>query len=308
MKFFTREVKIAITAIIAVVLLFLLINFLKGINVFKSTNTYYVEFPDIAGLSVSSAVYANGYPGGIVLTIYYDYSRTDRVIVGMELDKSMRVPAGTVAELSTSLMGGVKMSLVLGPNPLQMLSRGDTIRGGMHAGAMDQVESLMPTITAMVPKLDSILANFNRLSADPALTKSLANTAELTGNLAKTSAQLNKMMADDIPSMMAKLNATSQNLQTLSGNLSKVDVEKTMAGVDATITEMQQFSANLKAISTTINNQINSRDNSMGLLMQDRALYDNLNQTIKSADSLLTDLKAHPKRYVHFSVFGKKDK
>ena len=308
MKFFTREVKIAITAIIAVVLLFLLINFLKGINVFKSTNTYYVEFPDIAGLTVSNAVYANGYPVGIVRTINYDYSRTDRVIVGMELDKSMRVPAGTVAELSTSLMGGVKMSLVLGPNPLQMLSRGDTIRGGMHAGAMDQVESLMPTITAMVPKLDSILANFNRLSADPALTKSLANTAELTGNLAKTSAQLNKMMADDIPSMMAKLNATSQNLQTLSGNLSKVDVEKTMAGGDATITEMQQFSANLKAISTTINNQINSRDNSMGLLMQDRALYDNLNQTIKSADSLLTDLKAHPKRYVHFSVFGKKDK
>ena len=308
MKFFTREVKIAITAIIAVVLLFLLINFLKGINVFKSTNTYYVEFPDIAGLTVSNAVYANGYPVGIVRTINYDYSRTDRVIVGMELDKSMRVPAGTVAELSTSLMGGVKMSLVLGPNPLQMLSRGDTIRGGMHAGAMDQVESLMPTITAMVPKLDSILANFNRLSADPALTKSLANTAELTGNLAKTSAQLNKMMADDIPSMMAKLNATSQNLQTLSGNLSKVDVEKTMAGVDATITEMQQFSANLKAISTTINNQFNSRDNSMGLLMQDRALYDNLNQTIKSADSLLTDLKAHPKRYVHFSVFGKKDK
>ncbi len=308
MKFFTREVKIAITAIIAVVLLFLLINFLKGINVFKSTNTYYVEFPDIAGLTVSNAVYANGYPVGIVRTINYDYSRTDRVIVGMELDKSMRVPAGTVAELSTSLMGGVKMSLVLGPNPLQMLSRGDTIRGGMHAGAMDQVESLMPTITAMVPKLDSILANFNRLSADPALTKSLANTAELTGNLAKTSAQLNKMMADDIPSMMAKLNATSQNLQTLSGNLSKVDVEKTMAGVDATITEMQQFSANLKAISTTINNQINSRDNSMGLLMQDRALYDNLNQTIKSADSLLTDLKSHPKRYVHFSVFGKKDK
>lgn len=308
MKFLTREVKIAITAIIAVVLLFLLINFLKGINVFKSTNTYYVEFPDIAGLTVSNAVYANGYPVGIVRTINYDYSRTDRVIVGMELDKSMRVPAGTVAELSTSLMGGVKMSLVLGPNPLQTLSRGDTIRGGMHAGAMDQVESLMPTITAMVPKLDSILANFNRLSADPALTKSLANTAELTGNLAKTSAQLNKMMADDIPSMMAKLNATSQNLQTLSGNLSKVDVEKTMAGVDATITEMQQFSENLKAISTTINNQINSRDNSMGLLMQDRALYDNLNQTIKSADSLLTDLKAHPKRYVHFSVFGKKDK
>lgn len=308
MKFFTREVKIAITAIIAVVLLFLLINFLKGINVFNSTNTYYVEFPDIAGLTVSNAVYANGYPVGIVRTINYDYSRTDRVIVGMELDKSMRVPAGTVAELSTSLMGGVKMSLVLGPNPLQTLSRGDTIRGGMHAGAMDQVESLMPTITAMVPKLDSILANFNRLSADPALTKSLANTAELTGNLAKTSAQLNKMMADDIPSMMAKLNATSQNLQTLSGNISKVDVEKTMAGVDATITEMQQFSANLKAISTTINNQLNSRDNSMGLLMQDRALYDNLNQTIKSADSLLTDLKAHPKRYVHFSVFGKKDK
>ena len=308
MKIFNREVKIALTAIVAIVLVYLLINFMKGINVFKSSNTYYVRFDNIAGLAVSNAVYANGYPVGIVRGIQYDYGNHERVVVAIELDKEMHVPRGTKAELVTSLMGGVTMSLMLGPNPTDNLVQGDTISGGLHEGAVEKVEALMPTIMDMLPKLDSIVTNMARLSADPALAQTLRNTAEITNNLRRTSAKLDAMVGRDLPQMMQNLNKTSRNVERLSNNLAAINLEETMNEVNASLAEVKQFSANINAMTYNLNSKLNSRDNTFGLLLNDRKLYDNLNRTVSSADSLLINVKAHPKRYVHFSIFGKKDK
>lgn len=308
MKIFNREVKIALTAIVAIVLVYLLINFMKGINVFKSSNTYYVRFDNIAGLAVSNAVYANGYPVGIVRGIQYDYGNHERVVVAIELDKEMHMPRGTKAELVTSLMGGVTMSLMLGPNPTDNLAQGDTISGGLHEGAVEKVEALMPTIMDMLPKLDSIVTNIARLSADPALAQTLRNTAEITNNLQRTSAKLDAMVGRDLPQMMQNLNKTSRNVERLSNNLAAINLEETMNEVNASLAEVKQFSANINAMTYDLNSKLNSRDNTFGLLLNDRKLYDNLNRTVSSADSLLINVKAHPKRYVHFSIFGKKDK
>lgn len=308
MKIFNREVKIALTAIVAIVLVYLLINFMKGINVFKSSNTYYVRFDNIAGLAVSSAVYANGYPVGIVRGIQYDYGNHERVVVAIELDKEMHMPRGTKAELVTSLMGGVTMSLMLGPNPTDNLAQGDTISGGLHEGAVEKVEALMPTIMDMLPKLDSIVTNMARLSADPALAQTLRNTAEITSNLRRTSAKLDAMVGRDLPQMMQNLNKTSRNVERLSNNLAAINLQETMNEVNASLAEVKQFSANINAMTYDLNSKLNSRDNTFGLLLNDRKLYDNLNRTVSSADSLLINVKAHPKRYVHFSIFGKKDK
>ena len=308
MKIFNREVKIALTAIVAIVLVYLLINFMKGINVFKSSNTYYVRFDNIAGLAVSNAVYANGYPVGIVRGIQYDYGNHERVVVAIELDKEMHMPRGTKAELVTSLMGGVTMSLMLGPNPTDNLVQGDTISGGLHEGAVEKVEALMPTIMDMLPKLDSIVTNMARLSADPALAQTLRNTAEITNNLRRTSAKLDAMVGRDLPPMMQNLNKTSRNVERLSNNLAAINLQETMNEVNASLVEVKQFSANINAMTYDLNSKLNSRDNTFGLLLNDRKLYDNLNRTVSSADSLLINVKAHPKRYVHFSIFGKKDK
>lgn len=308
MKIFTREVKIALTTIVAIVLVYLLINFMKGINVFKSSNTYYVRFDNIAGLAVSNAVYANGYPVGIVRGIQYDYGNHERVVVAIELDKEMHMPRGTKAELVTSLMGGVTMSLILGPNPTDNLTQGDTISGGLHEGAVEKVEALMPTIMDMLPKLDSIVTNMARLSADPALAQTLRNTAEITNNLLRTSAKLDAMVGRDLPQMMQNLNKTSRNVERLSNNLAAINLQETMNEVNASLAEVKQFSANINAMTYDLNSKLNSRDNTFGLLLNDRKLYDNLNRTVSSADSLLINIKAHPKRYVHFSIFGKKDK
>ena len=308
MKFFTKEVKIALTAIAACVLLFIGINFLKGVNIFKSSNTYYIKFPDIAGLVVSNHVSANGYPVGIVREIRYDYHTTDNVVVCVELDKEMHVPAGTCAELESELMGGVKMTLVLGKNPTANLQPGDTLQGGMHIGAISKLEAMIPAIESVMPKLDSIMTNLNRLTADPALAQTLHNTAVITENLKETSVNLNRLMKNDVPQLTARFNRIGANVETLSAGLAKVDVDGTMKQVNTTLGSVQQVTSNLTTTTNMLNTKLNSRDNTLGLFLNDRSLYDNLNSTMSNADSLMIDLKAHPKRYVHFSIFGKKDK
>lgn len=308
MKFFTKEIKLALVAIVAIALLVVGINFLKGVNIFKASNSYYVRFSNIQGLAVSTPVYANGYAVGNVRSIDYDYSRTDNVIVCIELDKSMNVPFGTRAELESELMGGVKFSLVLGPNPTQNLTPGDTISGGMHIGALNKLEALMPVVESMLPKLDSIMTNLNRLTSDPALAQTLHNAAEITSNLKETSASLNQMMKGDVPELMAKFNRAGSHVETLTGKLARVDIDGTMKQVGTTLTNVNTLTGNLTTTTDFLNRQLNSRDNTLGLFLNDRSVYDNLNSTMSHADSLMIDLRMHPKRYVHFSVFGKKDK
>ncbi len=304
----SKEVKIALMAIVAIVLLWIGLNFLKGINIFSSTNTYYVKFHNIQGLAVSNAVYANGYPVGIVRDIKYDYSRTDNVVVCIELDKSMNVPVGTTAELESELMGGVKMSLVLGPNPTQNLSVGDTITGGIHEGAMTKLEAMIPAVESLLPKLDSIMGNLNRLTADPALAEMLHNTAEITNNLKESTAALNTMMHDEVPGLMAKANRIGSNLESVSDQLAQTDIKGTVDNANATLAGLRQTTDNLNQTTNYLSGKLQSRDNTLGLFLNDRGVYDNLNGTLRHADSLMIDLKAHPKRYVHFSIFGKKDK
>ncbi|MGN1353862.1 MAG: MlaD family protein [Alloprevotella sp.] len=304
----SKEVKIALMAIVAIVLLWMGLNFLKGVNVFSSTNTYYVKFHNIQGLAVSNAVYANGYPVGIVRDIQYDYSRTDNVVVCIELDKSMNVPVGTTAELESELMGGVKMSLVLGPNPTQNLSVGDTITGGIHEGAMTKLEAMLPAVESLLPKLDSIMGNLNRLTADPALAEMLHNTAEITHNLKESTAALNTMMQSEVPGLMAKANRIGSNLESVSDQLAQTDIKGTVDNANATLAGLKQTTDNLNQTTNYLSGKLQSRDNTLGLFLNDRGVYDNLNGTLHHADSLMIDLKAHPKRYVHFSIFGKKDK
>lgn len=308
MKYFTKEVRIALTVIVAGVILFVGINFLKGINVFKSSNTFYIRFHNINGLTVSSPVYANGYSVGIVRSIAYDYDRTDNVVVCVDLDKNMVVPAGTRAELESQLMGGVTMSLVLGQNPTVHMKPGDTIEGGLHVGALNKLEAMIPTFEQMMPKLDSILGNLNRLTADPALAQTLQNTAALTANLKETSASLNTLMRNDVPQLTARLNRIGGNVETLTGQLVQANIDSTINQVNTTLGSVTQLTNNLTSVTDQLNTKLNSKDNTLGLFLNDRSVYDNLSSTLSHADSLMIDLKSHPKRYVHFSIFGKKDK
>lgn len=296
-----KEIKIAIAAIICIAILIVGINFLKGINIFQSTNSYYVKLKDAKQLTVSNLVYANGYPVGSIREVNYLYQDNSAVVVLIELNKNMRIPKGTTATLETPLMGGVVMHLKLGQNPADVMNPLDTIVGTETLGAMDQLSAMMPTVETMLPKLDSILTNLNRLTSDPALQQTLANAAEITDNLKRTSATLDHLTKHQIA-------ATLNHTETLTGNLAKADIDGTMQNLNATVTDVRTLVGQLQKTMDDVSQRLNSTESTLGALMNDRALYDNLNHTVQSADSLVTDLKAHPKRYVHFSVFGRKSK
>lgn len=296
---YTKEIKIALTAICAVILLFYGINFLKGINLFKKSNIYYVSFTDVSGLGKTNPVFANGYSIGTVADIQYDYEHPGNVIVEVEVDKNMHLPAGSHAKLVSQMLGGVTMNILLGKG--EYLSPGDTIIGAPQVGALQAVSAIIPTIEQLMPKIDSILTSLNTLLANPSLKNTLTNVESMTAELNETSKQINILMTNDIPTLTSKLNSTCSNMEELTGKLNKLDFETTINNTNATL-------ANVKDFTESLNKKINSKDNNIGLLLNDNKLYYSLNNTITSADSLMTDLKGHPKRYVHFSIFGKKDK
>ena len=300
MKFFTKEVKIALTAIFGILVLFYGLQFLKGLNIFSNTNTYYLVFNDVSGLLASSPVYANGYKVGVVERIDYNYNDPNNIVAVVGLDKAMRIPVGSRAELASDLLGNIKINLILSGNPTQLMTAGDSIKGGMELGLMNQVGQMMPTVERMLPKLDSIMASLNILLADPALRNTLHNVEGMTDNLNKTSVELKSLSASlnrDVPSVMKKADGVLTNTEQLTANLSAVDIATMTAKVNQTLDNVEQMT-----------NRLNSKEGTLGLLMSDPQLYYRLSSTAASADSLLIDLKAHPKRYVHFSVFGKKDK
>lgn len=300
MKYFTKEVKIALVAIAGVVVLFFGMNFLKGLNIFSSEDNYYVQFSDITGLSSSSPVYADGFKVGVVKDIIYDYSHTEGSKVLIGVDKQLRIPQGSSAEIVSDMLGNVKVNLLLANNPREKVAPGGLIKGMINDGAMGKLQDMVPAVEKMLPKLDSIMTSLNAILADPAIRQSLHNVQTITDNLTTSTAQFNTLMAGlnkNVPSMMAKANNVLDNTETLTANLAAVDVASTMRQVDQTIANVQQLTAKL-----------NSKEGSLGLLMNDTQLYDNLNSTMRNADSLVIDLRQHPKRYVHFSVFGRKDK
>lgn len=296
----TKEIKIALVAIVGILIMYFGINFLKGMNLFSTNNAYYMTFDDIQGLGASTPIYADGYKVGIVDGLEYDYKENGPIKVKVDINKDLRIPQGSKAEIVKDLMGNLQVNLLLANNPRERVEPGGVIPGAVNGGMMDKAANLVPVVEKMLPKLDSILTSVNALLADPALAASLHNVETITSNLTVSTRELNTLMAGlnkQVPGMIGKANGVLDNTNRLTANLASLDVQGTLNKVNQTLESAHQFTEKL-----------NSNQGSLGLLMNDTKLYDNLTSTMSHADSLVIDLKAHPKRYVHFSVFGRKDK
>lgn len=296
----TKEIKIALVAIVGILIMYFGINFLKGMNLFSTNNAYYMTFDDIQGLGASTPIYADGYKVGIVDGLEYDYKENGPIKVKVDIIKDLRIPQGSKAEIVKDLMGNLQVNLLLANNPRERVEPGGIIPGAVNGGMMDKAANLVPVVEKMLPKLDSILTSVNALLADPALAASLHNVETITSNLTVSTRELNTLMAGlnkQVPGMIGKANGVLDNTNRLTANLASLDVQGTLNKVNQTLESAHQFTEKL-----------NGNQGSLGLLMNDTKLYDNLTSTMSHADSLVIDLKAHPKRYVHFSVFGRKDK
>lgn len=297
-KFWNRETKIGLAVAAAVAMLYFGINFLKGINIFTPSSVFYVKYDRVDGLVKTSHVLINGFQVGHVSDIQFDYTKEAPIILELTVDKQLVVTKGTVAEVyETGLLGDKAIQLHLGQGT-EVCQYGDTLEGAVKSGMIAQVVSeLIPPIEAMMPTIDSTIRSVKNVIESEKVQNILSNTEAATKNLKTASAKLNTVMDNDVPPIMADAKRITGNLDKITSDISKVDLKNTL-------TEVQQTIDNLKLVT----NKFNSTDNTIGLLLNDKQLYYHIDSIAYNANALIVDLKANPKRYVHFSVFGSKEK
>lgn len=293
-----KLIAIGVSAVVALAILVFGINYLKGINLFHSANYYFAVYDNVTGLAVSAPVTANGFKVGQVREMKYMYDDPGHVRVELALDSDLKITEGTVAVLGTDLLGTASITLEI-PLTDKYLPKGSTLTSRQNSGLMDNVSGeLMPGIVGMMPKIDSLLVAVTNVVSDPALAAAVkrldAITADLnvmSANIAKATRPLPGVM-DNAAVVASNLNHMSQSLDSLSTEMKGLPLDSTMANVVALTDNLKQITEKLQ-----------TTDSSLGMLVNDPGLYNSLNNTVASLDSLITDVKARPKRYLKFSVF-----
>lgn len=295
----TREVKVGIMSVLAVFVLYFGLNFLKGVDIFSPISYYYAVYDNIGGLVPSSPVYVKGLKVGQVEEIKYDFSKEKSFTVKISISKDILVPEYTFIELyDDGLMGGKAMQLVYDPyaNSTKMMTPGDTIPSKAALGLMGQLAGdLMPKIESIATQTDSLIHSVRKIVDSPELNNSLKSIEKASGELAKSSVGLKKLIDKDVPLLIGDVNDITGDLKVITTNLSKVDYASTIEQVDLTVRDLK-----------TITSQITESKGSLGLLVNDKGFYVNLSNTMSSTNDLLIDLRNNPKKYVHFSLFGAK--
>lgn len=292
-KWFGKEAKIALSVLISILILYVGINYLKGINVMKPSNYYYVQFPSVGGLAQSAPVMIDGYKVGLVQEIVYDYDTNQTIKVLLNLDKKLKIPVDSRVYLETDMLGTSSVVIDLNPHVSEYYEHGALLQGEVKSGLMQSLQSeLLPQVAVLLPKLDSILSGLQTLVNDPALVSSVKRLDRITANLERSSVQLSGMMQSDVPMILDNVQGITAQINQFSDTLNALPLQSTMASVQKTSYNLQQ-----------ITSRLTSPDNSLGLLLNDRGLYDRANGVLGSVDSLMIDLRLNPKRYVHFSLF-----
>lgn len=291
----SKEVKIGIAFAVAIFLLYYGISFLKGFNIFKSSNTYMVVFDDVSGLTQATPVTLNGFQIGLVSSMKMDPKNPSRIITYLNMDKGVKIPKGSKMSLDVSMLGSATIIMERNPYTTENLSNSDTIIGIRKKGMLDAAGAMVPQVQNLLPKIDSILIGINTLVNSPALTQSLSDVNQITKELAKSTRQLNIMMATlnkDVPVITGNISNMSNDLTGLTKQLKQIDIASTYKSVDSTMKNIEHLSS-----------KISSKEGSLGLLLNDRNLYDSINSTINNASLLLKDIRENPSRYINVKVF-----
>jgi phospholipid/cholesterol/gamma-HCH transport system substrate-binding protein len=315
----SNETKVGSLTAVAITLLILGFNFLKGKSLFKTGTYFYAKYSDAKGLIISNPVYVNGYQIGNIFDIENEDDLKNIVVI-IKLRTSYNIPNNSVAFIKENPLGTNSIEIKLG-NSKEMLNAGDTLKTENHEGMLntlaDKIDPIGDQLKTTLHTLDSTLKNISSIF-DPATKNNLqtviANIQKTTEALSASSVRLQAMLDKENGSITQSLDNVNSFTKNLASNNEKIS--NVLTNVETTSSKLAQSDLNgavtqLKLAATQLNetiNKINASKGSLGLLLNDKALYNNLNNTVRSANILVDDLKTHPKRYVSVSVFGKKDK
>ena len=299
----TKEIKLALVAILSICIIYFGIIFLKGLKLFSTDNIYFVEMKDVGGLAKSAEVTSKGMKVGLVKDITYN-SDNQMLSVEVELNEGIVPTQGSYANITKELLGAPKLNIVMGENPKALLNRGDTIKGVVGPDLMSVANEMIPQIKQLQPKLDSILTAINNIVNDPAIMESLSNLEYASRNLKTTSNKINSVLDSEMPQLVNKANKICNNLQNTTDKINKIDIVGIADNANQTLVTTNQTMQELKVFTNTLNNP----NSSLGRLMNDPNIYNNLDSTTLNASRLLEDIRLNPKRYINFSLIGKKSK
>ena len=294
-SFFTKEVKIGLAFVCALAFLIWGINFLKGVNLFTPSNHYYLKYERIDGLVVSNGVFIKGYKVGQVRDIKYDFTKKESFIIDILMNQDIKLPKGTVAYLfDESMLGGKGINLVF-TEEKQYHTSGDTLITDTEKGLMSSMADIVPTIQSTIKHADSLILSINSLVTSTEIQHSLNNFESITTELHKTSRRLNKIIDEQFPPIMDNVNSICTDLKSITNKLSTMQYQDIIQSLDSTISNIEVFTE-----------QLNSPNSTLGLLLNDKSLYNNINTTINSANSLIIDLQSDPRKYLY--PLGRKQK
>jgi len=308
----SHEVKVGAVAVITIGAFILLFSFLKGTALFTSTDTYHIVYNNIAGLTESSPVEINGYQAGVVQDIKLINDGSGLILVSLSVDRNFNVPKDTEAEITTAtLIAGMKVVLRMGESS-EMCQNHDTLSGYVATSIIDRLsQTLSPlegNISDMIIKLDSVVSALNdvftpKMTSD--IRSALSNVNDLTASLKEISdSKKDELMIaiDDLKVFTAMLSANSSALDSTLKNIEEITDAVASADLGTTLASLRSSLASLDDVVKGIS----TGEGSAGKLLTSDSLYTNLNNTLYNLDLLLQDMKENPKRYVHFSLFGKK--
>ncbi len=308
----SHEVKVGGVALITIIAFILMFQFLKGTALFTSTDTYHVIYDNIAGLTESNPVEINGYQAGVVQDVRLINDGSGRILVSLSIDRNFNIPKDTEAEITTAtLIAGMKIVLRMGESS-EMCHNHDTISGYVATSILDRLSStlspLEDNISSIVLRLDSVITSINTLLS-PEMTSdvktTMSNVSAVTTDLKQLSAsRKDELMAaiDEIQAFTSMLASNSSSVDSTLKNLGEISEAVAAADLKASLGSLQ---SSLRGLDTIVSG-ISKGEGSAGKLVTNDSLYNNLSNTLYNLDMLLRDMKDNPKKYVHFSLFGKK--
>ncbi len=297
-KIAKSEFLIGISVIAAILILIFGIEYLKGINLFSPANFYYASYDNVSGLEISAPVSIDGYKVGQVRSIEFDYNKPGKIKVLLAVNKNLKIPVDSKAMLGSTLMSGSYIDLHLGEST-RMLEIGSDIPTEQSSDLIGAVTNdILPAISQIMPKVDSLLANLNNLTGDPALIASIQRLDEITNNLALTSGALNSTIGKDVPPILKNINHITLGVDTVVGNLGALSNQLKSLPLNSSMQNIESLTANLKDFSE----QLKNPNSTLGMMTNDPQLYNKLNRVAADVDSLIIDIKKNPKRYISIKL------